>query len=105
LESYFAADVGSYQSHRIYVLENSNADPFEGEWQMKGKISDSSDKWAVDASVFEDQGELYMIWSGWEADENGTQNIYIARLSNPWTVKPTHAHFHAPVPLGESQRR
>ena len=28
-----------------------------------------------------------MIWSGWEGDTNGVQHIYLAQLSNPWTVK------------------
>jgi len=84
---YFAADAGANQTHRIFVVENSNLDPLEGEWEMKGKVSDPSDKWAIDASVFEDQGRLYMIWSGWEGDENGTQSIYIAYLSDPWTVE------------------
>ena len=93
---YFAADTGTNQSHRIYVLENANADPFQGEWQMKGEISDASDKWAIDASVFEDQGVLYMIWSGWEGDTNGTQSIYIARLSNPWTVESRRTRISTP---------
>ena len=53
---------------------------------MKGKLADPTDKWAIDASVFENRGKLYAIWSGWEGDENGTQNIYIALLKNPWTV-------------------
>jgi GH43 family beta-xylosidase len=58
-----------------------------GEWTFKGKVADpSSDKWAIDASVFENNGQLYMIWSGWEGDENGAQNIYIAPMSNPWTI-------------------
>ena len=93
---YFAADAGTNLTHRIYVLENSNPDPFQGDWQFKGKISDASDKWAIDASVFEDQGVLYMIWSGWEGDENGTQNIYIARLSNPWTVESKRTRISTP---------
>jgi len=93
---YVAADAADNQTHRIWVLENSNTDPLEGEWQMKGKIADSSDKWAIDASVFEDQGKLYMIWSGWEGDENGTQSIYIARLSNPWTVESPRTRISTP---------
>ena len=83
-------------THRIYVLENANADPFKGEWEFKGKISDESDKWAIDASVFEDQDRLYMIWSGWEGNVNGTQSIYIAQLSNPWTVESKRTRISTP---------
>src|SRR6266700_84597 len=84
---YFAADAGDNQTHRIFVLENSNSDPFQGQWEMKVRISDASDKWAIDASVFEDPPKFYMIWSGCEGDENSTQSIYIARLKTPCTVE------------------
>lgn len=93
---YFAADAGTNQSHRIFVLENSSPDPLEGSWQMKGKVADPSDKWAIDASVFEDRESWYMIWSGWEGEENGTQSIYIARLSNPWTVEGERTRISTP---------
>ena len=83
---YFAADKGDNESHRIYVLENSAADPLTGEWVMKGKVGDATDKWAIDATVFEDRGRRYLLWSGWEGDSDGQQNIYIAQLRNPWTV-------------------
>ena len=56
-----------------------------GEWTFKGKVSDATDKWAIDASVFEDRGKLYMIWSGWEGNENMAHNIYLARRNNQWT--------------------
>jgi GH43 family beta-xylosidase len=49
-------------------------------------VSDPSDKWAIDGTVFENRGRLYMAWSGWEGDVNGTQSIYLAQLKNPWTV-------------------
>ena len=93
---YFAADTADNTTHRIFVLENSSPDPFQGRWEMKGKISDASDKWAIDASVFDDQGKLYMIWSGWEGDENGTQSIYIAQLRNPWTVEGARTRISTP---------
>jgi GH43 family beta-xylosidase len=93
---YFAADAGTNQTHRIFVLENTAADPLTGGWVMKGKLGDQSDKWAIDASVFESHGKLYAIWSGWEADENGTQNIYIARLKNPWTVEGKRVMLSTP---------
>src|ERR1035437_6397070 len=43
---YFAADSGQNESHRIWVLENAAADPLDGQWQMQGKVSDPSDRWA-----------------------------------------------------------
>src|SRR3954470_6004343 len=65
---YFAADAGRNESHRIWVLANDSEDPLAGEWQMKGKVTDRSDRWAIDATVFEQDSRLYMVWSGWEAD-------------------------------------
>lgn len=83
---YFAADNGDNRTHRIYVLENSSRDPMQGTWEMKGKITDSSDKWAIDASIIEHRNKLYMIWSGWEGDANGEQDIYIAEMKDPLTI-------------------
>lgn len=83
---YFAADNGDNATHRMYVVENSSPDPMEGEWVFKGKVSDPSDKWAIDGTVFEHKKQLYMLWAGWEGDKNGQQNIYIAKMSNPWTI-------------------
>ena len=88
---YFAADGGKNEGHRIYVLENSAKDPTTGAWVLKGKVGDATDKWAIDATAFRNDGpggdgRLYMLWSGWEGDVDGQQNIYIARLKNPWTV-------------------
>jgi GH43 family beta-xylosidase len=84
---YFAADNGNNNNHRLYVLGNSSLDPFQGIWNFKGKISDPSDKWAIDGSVFIYRGQLYMIWSGWEGDQNGSQDIYIAKMKNPWMIE------------------
>jgi len=83
---YFAADAGKNESHRIYVLENGADDPLDGDWVLKGKIGDATDKWAIDATVFEDKGQKYMLWSGWEGDTDGEQRIYIAHMKDPWTI-------------------
>jgi GH43 family beta-xylosidase len=95
--AYVAADDGSNDHHRLYVLENPAADPMEGTWVVKGKISDPSDKWAIDADVIDYRGQLYMTWSGWEGDTNGEQDIYIARLSNPWTVAGPRVRISRPT--------
>ncbi len=84
---YFAADNGNNNNHRLYVLENASPDPFEGTWVFKGKIYDPSDKWAIDGSVFIHRKQLYMVWSGWEGDQNGSQDIYIAKMKNPWMIE------------------
>jgi GH43 family beta-xylosidase len=83
---YFAADRGDNATHRIYALENPATDPLDGDWTFKGQVTDTTNKWAIDASAFENAGHRYMIWSGWEGDHNGRQVIYIAELSNPWTI-------------------
>lgn len=93
---YFGADAGANPSHRIWVIENEARDPLKGEWVMKGKLSDASDKWAIDATVFAEHGQLYALWSGWADDVDGTQNIYIARLKNPWTVMGARVRLSTP---------
>ncbi|MBS1800353.1 MAG: glycoside hydrolase family 43 protein [Acidobacteria bacterium] len=93
---YFAADAGRNDSHRIYVVENSADDPLEGAWTFKGKIGDATDKWAIDASVFEDGGQRYMVWSGWEGDADGEQRIYLAHMKNPWTIDSKRVELSHP---------
>jgi len=83
---YFAADDGENQNHRMYVMENSCNDPFQGNWDFKGQVGDATNKWAIDGSVFSYQNQLYMIWAGWEGDVNQKQEIYIAKMKNPWTI-------------------
>lgn len=95
--AYFAADNGSNKNHRLYVLENSNVDPMAGEWILKGKITDAADKWAIDGDVFEYKKQLYMVWSGWEGDTNGRQDIYIARMKDPWTIEGRRVRISLPL--------
>ena len=100
---YFAADNGNNNNHRMYVLENAAADPLQGSWTFKGKVSDPSDKWAIDGSVFIHRKQLYMIWSGWESDVNGRQDIYIAKMKNPWTIEGGRHRISSPVHEWERQ--
>ena len=93
---YFAADDGQNRNHRMYVIENSAADPLQGTWTFKGKVADPSDKWAIDGSVFEHNKQLYMIWSGWEGDQNIKQDIYIARMKDPWTIDGHRKRISSP---------
>ena len=94
---YFAADDGNNNNHRMYVVENANADPMQGEWTFKGKVADPADKWAIDGTVIEHRNQLYMAWSGWEGDVNGRQDLYIAKMKNPWTIEGQRKRISSPL--------
>jgi GH43 family beta-xylosidase len=94
---YFAADDGVNENHRLFVLENTSKDPMKGEWTLKGQLIEPSNKWAIDGSVFEHNGQLYMIWSGWQGDKNGQQDIYISKMKNPWTLEGNRVRISSPV--------
>jgi GH43 family beta-xylosidase len=100
---YFAADDGKNENHRLWVLENSAVDPTEGEWVLKGKLADPGDHWAIDGSVFEHRGQLYLVWSGWEGYQNGQQDIYIAKMKNPWTLDGDRIRIATPTHVWERQ--
>ncbi|MCG7339935.1 family 43 glycosylhydrolase [Staphylococcus sp. ACRSN] len=74
-------------NHRMFVLENRNADPFSDNWTDKGKIDTGWETFALDATVFELNGRLYYVWAQQDVDISGHSNIYISEMSNPWTLK------------------
>jgi GH43 family beta-xylosidase len=82
---YYAADDGNNSNHRIWVLENTSADPFQGTWIDKGQLPLPDGKWAIDGSIFEFQGNLYFLWSGWEGDTDVRQDIFIVKMKDPLT--------------------
>lgn len=94
---YFAADDGNNNNHRMYVLENTSGDPMNSNWVLKGKVGDRTNKWAIDGSVFKHKNKLYMVWAGWEGDVNHTQEIFIARMKNPWTIKGRRVKISSPL--------
>ncbi len=94
--AYFAATGGKNEQHRMYVLENPSPDPMTGSWTFKGQVTDATNKWAIDADIFEYKKELYMIWSGWEGDKDKQQDIYIAKMKNPWTISSPRVRLSVP---------
>jgi GH43 family beta-xylosidase len=74
-----------------------------GHWRGSGHSTAKSPTLRID--VFEDQGKLYLIWSGWEGDTNGTQNIYIARMKNPWTVESARLRVSTPEKVGDVDQK
>ncbi|HET6384819.1 MAG TPA: glycoside hydrolase family 43 protein [Armatimonadota bacterium] len=93
---YYCADDGRDADHRIFVLESATDDPL-GAYIDRGKVADATDQWAIDPTVLQlKNGADYLLWSGrdhWPAD----QSIYIARLSNPWTITGPRAALSRPT--------
>ena len=92
---YVAADDGDNYHHRMYVLGCTGENPTD-KYEMLGKITDKTDKWAIDGTVLQYNGECYFIWSGWEGDENVAQNIYIAHMSDPHTIDSDRVMLSCP---------
>jgi GH43 family beta-xylosidase len=93
---YYAADDGQNETHRMFVLESLTSDPL-GEYKNLGRISDPSNKWAIDGTVLQKaDGSLYFVWSGWEGDTNVSQHLYIAPMSNPYTISGDRVEISRP---------
>jgi GH43 family beta-xylosidase len=95
---YFASDDGTNDNHRIYAAEANTSNP-QGAYTLKGKVYDpANDRWAIDPTVFQaSDGSLYMIWSGWPGAVNVVQNLYIAPMSNPWTISGPRVLLSTPT--------
>lgn len=92
---YVAADDGQNENHRMIALESSTGDP-QGTYVFRGKVSDPSDKWAIDGTAMTINGKLYFVWSGWEGDVNVVQNLYIAPMSDPFTISGSRVRISRP---------
>ena len=87
---YTTADDGNTDNHKMYVAECTGDDPLKYPFRIVNKIvTDKDDNWAMHGNVFEHKGSLYMIWSGWKSRRAfaETQCIYIARMSDPYTIE------------------
>ena len=92
---YTTADNGSNDNHRLQVLQASA--PL-GPYTYKGQLTTPGDHWSIDPSPLQlPDGRLYLAWSGWPGDTNGVQNIYLARLANPWTITGPRTMLSTPA--------
>lgn len=97
---YTAGTSSDINTQRAYVIENSSADPFTGTWVNRGKVySPGADWYAIDGTVLSLNGINYFLWSGHlNATDpfDGTQRIYIQRMSNPWTLTGSRTLISSP---------
>lgn len=88
---YFAASDGQNRNHRTYVLASESDDPL-GDYTLHGPLytgdtpdDPNTNRWSIDASPLELGGKRYLLWSGWERDQD-EQHLYIAPMNSPVRV-------------------
>lgn len=97
---YYTAGSGS--NHRMYVLE-SDTDDAQGSYTFKGKMAPTTDKWAIDQTILEVDGQLYAVWSGWHYDYDIDQRIYIAKMDSPTSITGERVQLSMPEYTWEKQ--
>lgn len=93
---YVAASNGNNATHKMYVLEREDPNPM-GPFTFKGQIVNSPDRWAIDGTILQWQGQLYFIYSGWPGFSDGQQNLYIAPMSDPLTISGPRVLISSPT--------
>ena len=83
---YFTANdgKGGDMTRKIFVLENSAQDPFEGEWIERGYVN--TEHPGLDGTVFKHNGKWYFVYAGYGNFPAYGSALYIAEMSNPWTL-------------------
>ena len=80
---YTAGTTACCDGQRSYVLESSGDDPM-GPYTYRGQLNvQANNGWAIDASVATINGANYYFYSSWVGD---LQSLFVAPMSNPWTV-------------------
>jgi GH43 family beta-xylosidase len=106
---YYAAGASGppFIYQRAGVLESVTDDP-QGAYVDKGMLytgddvaADTGAVWAIDLTVGRINGQLYAVWSGWEQNNTTTdrvpQHLYIAPMSNPWTISGNRVKISSPT--------
>lgn len=96
---YTANNQGPGGSQRMWVVENTSDNPMAGNWTNRGRVYDPAhDFWAIDATVQSINGQLYYVYSGVDRPQDGDkpQRLYIARMSNPWTLSSQRVLLSSP---------
>jgi GH43 family beta-xylosidase len=97
----------AFVNQRSFVLESAGADP-QGAYTDRGMLYTDDDGemavdngWAIDLTVGRIDGQLYAVWSGWETNRTDTdrvpQHLYIAPMTNPWTVSGDRVLISSPT--------
>lgn len=71
---------------RLYVLENSGANPLERQWVERGQLKTGWESFSLDATTFVVKGQRYLSWTQVAAGDKKGTNIYLAKMDTPWSI-------------------
>ena len=86
---------------RPYVLETSAANPITGTWTEKGRIALPLDTFSLDATTFTVGATRYLSWAQNDPAVGDGTNIYLAKMSNPWTISGSPVMISRPTAAWE----
>jgi len=94
---YFAAgSTTNIWAIRMYVIESDSTNPIDGTWTEKGQIQPSQDAFSLDATTFEHNGTRYLVFAKADSTVNNESCVFIASMSNPWTLSSTPVRITKP---------
>ncbi len=77
---YTSGTKDNFDGQHLSVIESDGDDPM-GPYTYKGSPMPKS--WNIDGTYLTLNNQLYLLWSEWQKDE---QLLWIAKMSNPWTI-------------------
>ena len=82
---------------RLYVLENTSANPLQGSWTERGQLKTAWESFTLDATTFKHGGQRYLVWTQRRAEkELPATNIYIAKMDTPTSITGTPVQLSTP---------
>ncbi|MFD4692844.1 family 43 glycosylhydrolase [Streptomyces sp. NPDC058463] len=81
---------------RIWVLENTSADPFRGTWTEKGQLTTAWDTFSLDAHTFTHRGDRYLVWAQHEPGLDNNTGLFLSRMADPWTLTGPQIRLSTP---------
>ena len=74
-------------AHRMYVIKTDAKNPLEGTWEEKGQVKTDWESFSLDGTTFEHNGTRYYVWAQKDPEIEGSTNLYIAKMVNPWSIE------------------
>ena len=82
---------------RLYVLENTSANPMEGTWTERGQLKTGWESFTLDATTFSNAGQRYLVWTQRRPEKDlPATNIYIAKMDTPTSISSAPVQLSTP---------